>query len=1804
MDVIKIIEKCAEKNIELWVSDGKLHYKNPYGAFDNTLKKEVKENREAIIEYLDNNSLGKIQSDETNKYVPFPVTDIQAAYLLGRSLGYVYGGIGCKIYAEFLMNFTDENKFRLAVRQLVNRQEMLKTHFMNEGQQMITYDLENLPIEIYHCENAPKQKIKEYVLDKREELQFKQYNPEKDTLFDIALFITENGSILCLSLDMLIGDFISIELIISDLEKLYNEEEILPLEINFRDYIIYTQRQKKTIQYLNKYYEDKNYWKNKIYSLPGKPEIYTDENPKLIESGKFFHKEFFLNNKEWIKLEEKCRKYNVTPTVMVLLLYCITIKQWSKSKSFLINITSMQRPDIHRDLQNIVGDFTTTTLFEFIENGSYNFKTQARHTQKILFDNLAHNAFNGIEVLRELRKIDKDSIIPYVFTSTIGIENENKIINNRKLLYKISETPQVLIDCQLTKIQDGVLINWDIRDGVFPRNLIDEMFHYFVKCIYKAQHENFWENKPTFELSNSVQRKRKEINNTLVPYKNMNLIESFFVRYKTSPNKIILICGEDKYSYSELMRYVSMVQNSLLERGVKNQNKIGVLLNKGVWQIASVIAILSLGAVYVPIDASQPNQRIQQIVDQAKIKCNIYDEKDNKITDNDIFVNSDNIFCKENAVYQKIDPDATAYCIFTSGSTGIPKGVEMSHASAMNTIMDICKKFKVSENDSILGISNLCFDLSVFDIFASFYANATLILPLEGKKHEVSYWKELCEKYHVTIYNMVPAQIEMFMAYLQIDETSCLNPRLILLSGDWISSNLVRRIHKKFSETQCIGLGGATECGIWSIYYPTDKLQKQDRNVPYGIPLANQRFYILDENNVPCPDYVIGEICIAGKSLAKGYLNDMQLTNDKFQYIDYLNERIYKTGDIGFYRKDGVIEFMGRKDMQVKVNGYRVELGEIENALKGYKQVNNAVVIRNIEGKLVAYVTKSIGMDKKTTVTRKRVQEAEFGFTFSRKDFQKWIDAADKTALMYILALLKREGIFQHINEKYSINDIIKHLGVRPQYCKLVTRWLTALKEKEYINESSGMFYVTKNYADDIAEQAEEEWKLLDRKIGYSDILMQYIHTSSVQLKKILTGKVHPNEILFPQGKLDIAFAAYKDNIVNYSINSILHKEVLEIVANRRSNIRILEIGAGVAGSSLGLIEKLHPYNVEYYFTDISQFFFNEAKRIFSQYDWIQYKIYDINLSNWEQGFEGEYFDIIICGNVLHNAQDIKKSLINIKKMIRNNGKLFIIEEVKKRYALMTSMEFEFAEAATDYIDGRKIEESIFVDYKGWKKIIEDMNGYISLTYPDKQDILYPSGQILMEIDFKQNNDLNISRVGSYLKTKLPEYMIPSKIVQLNEFPITSNGKIDRNKLSKRKEENNKGRIIKEENLNDLEKRIRDIWCEVIGSNEIEKDEDFYSAGGDSLLIAQTVSLMIQKLPEAKAWEWDSLMMEMMKNATIEGIAGILREKTITKTVRKTEIKTESISPFISFKDPEGKCKTARILFHAGTGTLSSYKELLPYLVDLSKAEDLLAGFNFGSFEEYLGRNVDTLITDTARVYADILEKISAEQYIMIGYCVGGWIAFEAAKILIERGKNVSKVITISSSLCGHNYDNEILLERAFGLSIGADINKAGYIGSDALLQNALEDFREKNGDRAISTGELCALDGEYQLLGLEFERLNKMPQEERLKNILKTVSENDSENIGNISMFKTLYQLFKHSFEGIMRYEPSMYVGDVHTLFVADDTKHFFPVRNISNKELWESIVLGNLVIDYIPGEHVNCLKEPNAKILAKLLE
>ena len=305
-------------------------------------------------------------------------------------------------------------------------------------------------------------------------------------------------------------------------------------------------------------------------------------------------------------------------------------------------------------------------------------------------------------------------------------------------------------------------------------------------------------------------------------------------------------------------------------------------------------------------------------------------------------------------------PDDLAYVIYTSGSTGKPKGVMVSHASALNTLVDVNRRFGVKCDDRVFGLANLGFDLSVFDIFGLLSVGGCLVLPDAARRSDPSHWADLIARHQVTLWNSVPAQLQMLEHFLAgSPELALPSLRLALLSGDWIPLGLPQEVRRHIPQLELVSLGGATEAAIWSIFHTIGASETQLRSIPYGRPLANQQFHVFGEGWRACPELVSGELYIGGAGLAIGYLGDAEQTAERFVTHPDTCERLYRTGDLGRYLRDGSIEFLGREDDQVKIRGHRVELAEVEAALLTHPAVGEVAVIvagdERLNRRLVAF---------------------------------------------------------------------------------------------------------------------------------------------------------------------------------------------------------------------------------------------------------------------------------------------------------------------------------------------------------------------------------------------------------------------------------------------------------------------------------------------------------------------------------------------------------------------------------------------------------------------------------------------------------------------------------------------------------------------------------------------------------------------------------------------------------------------------------------------------------------------------------
>ncbi|NUW41372.1 non-ribosomal peptide synthetase/MFS transporter [Nonomuraea rhodomycinica] len=464
------------------------------------------------------------------------------------------------------------------------------------------------------------------------------------------------------------------------------------------------------------------------------------------------------------------------------------------------------------------------------------------------------------------------------------------------------------------------------------------------------------------ELLTAAERaERERWNDTLTPLGEPDLLHRPFEE-RASSSDVALVHPGGGITYEELDRRASALAGELVAAGVRRGELVAVVMERGWEQVVAVLAVGKAGAAYLPVDADLPDRRRFELLERGECAVALTQPRLESSLEWPPGVTRLAVHpapSTVSAVECPARPDDLAYVIFTSGSTGAPKGVMIEHRAALNTVRDINHRFRVGPSDRIIALSALSFDLSVYDVYGALAAGATLVMGEPSGDKDPAAWARLVEEHRVTVWNSVPALMELLVDHAEHEGSDLSSLRLVMMSGDWIPTTLPGRIRALAPDAEIVSLGGATEGSIWSIAYPVGEVDPSWTSIPYGTPLANQSFHILDRGRCDVPVGVPGELHIGGVGVAAGYWRDPERTAASFVTHPRTGERLYRTGDLGRYRPDGTIEFLGRADAQVKIRGYRIELGEIEAHLSRHPAVAECVVATSGTGtgaQLVAYV--------------------------------------------------------------------------------------------------------------------------------------------------------------------------------------------------------------------------------------------------------------------------------------------------------------------------------------------------------------------------------------------------------------------------------------------------------------------------------------------------------------------------------------------------------------------------------------------------------------------------------------------------------------------------------------------------------------------------------------------------------------------------------------------------------------------------------------------------------------------------------
>jgi len=859
------------------------------------------------------------------------------------------------------------------------------------------------------------------------------------------------------------------------------------------------------------------------------------------------------------------------------------------------------------------------------------------------------------------------------------------------------------------------------------------------------------------------------------------------------PERIALIYENEKVSYKMLRLYALRAANYMWQRGVRRNDKIVVILPRGIGQVAALLGILAIGAAYVPIAMKQPLGRRKKIIENVKPALVLQDEA----------------FLEENPWTGCIENNSkdTAYIIYTSGSSGEPKGVEMSHVAAMNTIEEILHMWNIGAEDSVLNISAFDFDLSVFDIFGLLTVGGTIVLIDEDDFRDPEVWKNLIEIYGITIWNSAPALLDMFLIMGENNHFGKL--RLALVSGDWIPLYLPEKWYKVTSaNSQFVALGGATEGGIWSNYYCVSKVDRLWNSIPYGQALPKQKYRITDENFVECGVDIPGELQIGGGSLAKGYINDEELTMKKF-ITDVKGERWYRTGDRGRRWADGTIEFLGRMDTQVKIRGHRIELGEIESVLKSISRIKEAVVVAQGDKYHKELVAFYLG---------EYIAESEI------EDYLKI-----------------------HLPE-YSIPNSINRLENFPLNAngKVDRRRLAEYQKTDSVEIMS----------DKVLNIVLMIWEeLLKNKVADLDENLFKIGADSLLAARFVAA-------INARCGIEVRM---KEVFMNPSINALLlsgdwiNTSLPGRLRKIMTNAQMISLGGATEGGIWSIYHEIDEIEerptILYGKALLGQWMgvVDEELRICPEYVSGQIAIGGYSLA------EGYLGDTTLTKEKFVYVEEEKNRIY----LTGDNG----------RYVENGDIEFLGRLDNQVKINGHRIEIAEIENAIRGMQNIEDC----CVVY--NQSI----GKGVL-IAFIKNKISSISYTKEEYRKQLafflPPAMIPSEFVNVERFPLSTNGKIDRKGLAESIQKNIKVKhnakatlISQKKEYVELAKSIKKIVCSISGNDYIDYEDNLLENGLDSLLLSQISGRIVSDIQEAQGMRFDEILRASLTMPTIMGIA-------------------------------------------------------------------------------------------------------------------------------------------------------------------------------------------------------------------------------------------------------------------------------------------------------------------------------------------
>ncbi|WP_316780210.1 amino acid adenylation domain-containing protein [Pedobacter antarcticus] len=855
--------------------------------------------------------------------------------------------------------------FETALHKVIERHEALRATISPDGELLIIQQPGDFHLSITDWSSVPEEQDQLIAEFTTQEMNF-VFSLVKGPLYRFHLHkLGEKRFLFTVVLHHIIADGWSTGVILDDLSKFYNQllkngHAELPDPPQISTYASTIESFKKTAAFE----QTNSFWLNQYRESVPVLDLPTDF-PRPSQRTYNSKRSDFQLNAELVDQIRKTGAKNGSSMVSTLLhAFEVFLFQQTNQQDIVVGLPAAGQAATENT--GLVGHCVNLLPLRSFIDSELTFNAYLKKRKPELLDAYDHQLFTYGQLIKKLnikRDHSRIPMVPVIFNIDLGMD-QGVVFN--QLDYKLISNPRSNETFEIFLNISGAggvyTLEWSYNTQLFKPETIHRMALDFQNLLEKVTTNPDIPIKDlTEEKSNSWKQTIRLWNNTDVDYpKESSLISLIDQTALIYPDKTAVSFGEKSISYFELKLKSDQLAEYLIEQGMTSGDIAGLAAERSIEMLICMLSIMKCGAAYLPLDPEYPAERIEYMLENSRAHFLLvsdlckgkYHCHATELSITEIFSSLE--YVEQDCDFPIVSSNELAYVLYTSGSTGKPKGVQIMHYNLVNFLLSMQKEPGLTSRDKLLAITTISFDIAGLELFLPLISGAELILCDRDTSRDGRRLLELLNNKDVTFMQATPATWRML-----IDAGWNSSPGLkVLCGGEAFPPALAEVLHTKVGSVY--NMYGPTETTIWS---SLKLLSAEDKQITIGKPIQNTRFYILNAQLNPVKPGATGEIYIGGDGVGRGYLNQPELTAERFikdPFSDAPDSRMYQTGDLGKYTADGEILYMGRSDQQIKVRGFRIEPGEIESVLHDINEVKSAIVIAREDTpgdqRMVAYV--------------------------------------------------------------------------------------------------------------------------------------------------------------------------------------------------------------------------------------------------------------------------------------------------------------------------------------------------------------------------------------------------------------------------------------------------------------------------------------------------------------------------------------------------------------------------------------------------------------------------------------------------------------------------------------------------------------------------------------------------------------------------------------------------------------------------------------------------------------------------------